>query len=275
VITATTSVALLFRADHMAGPEGWLPITSVPYGQYHILLAKSVWAGTLAWLLYMALEPYVRRKLPHTLIGWSRLLAGRVRDPIVGRDMLIGVLAGAVALSVLHLERLLPPRFGASAPSPMLPWTSSLASVRHVAFFLLDQVRFLTLYTLVIMFIVVVFRAFFRRQSVAVALAWLVFSVGFAGDVAIVTGSIALPLLGSGLMMSVVLYVLLRWGLLASTVNGAVFGWLSAAPLTLDPTLWYAGRSFLVLAACAALAIYGFVVSLGGKPIFGTPLFEE
>jgi serine/threonine-protein kinase len=273
VITATTSVALLFRADHMAGPEAWLLITTVAYGQYHILLAKGVWAGTLAWLLYMALEPYVRRKLPQTLIGWSRLLAGRVRDPIVGRDVLIGVLAGAVAVSIFHLERLLPPWFGASAPSPMLPWTSPLASVRHVAFMLLDQVRFLTLYTLVILFIVVVFRAFFRRQSVAVALAWLVFSVGWADAAG--TGSIALPLLASGLVASVVLYVLLRWGLLASTVNGAVFGWLSGAPLTLDPTLWYAGRSFLVLAACAALAIYGFVVSLGGKPMFGRPLFEE
>jgi serine/threonine-protein kinase len=270
VLTATTAIALLFRADHTAGPETW-PLV-------YMVLARSVWAGTVAWLVYMALEPYVRRKLPHTLIGWSRLLDGRVRDPMVGRDVLIGVLAGATLISIVHLQRLLPPQFGVSAPPPMLPWTSPLASVRHVAFLLLDAIQRLTFDTLVVMFIVVMFRAFFRQQFVAVALTWLVFSialtVSFAWEAVTIGGSIALPMVVSGLCVSVILYVLLRWGLLAAIVMGVVFQWLNA-PLTLDPTSWYAGRSFLVLAACAALAIYGFVVSLGGKPMLGRPLFEE
>jgi serine/threonine-protein kinase len=36
-----------------------------------------------AWLLYIALEPHMRRVWPETMIGWSRLLAGNVRDPLV------------------------------------------------------------------------------------------------------------------------------------------------------------------------------------------------
>ena len=44
------------------------------------------------WLLYIALEPHLRRVWPETMIGWSRLLAGSVRDPLVGRDVLVGVL---------------------------------------------------------------------------------------------------------------------------------------------------------------------------------------
>ena len=88
VITVTTVIALLFRADHTAGPEA--------LALAYMVLARSVLAGALAWLLYMALEPYVRRNLPHTLIGWTRLLAGRVRDPMVGRDVLIGALAWLV-----------------------------------------------------------------------------------------------------------------------------------------------------------------------------------
>jgi eukaryotic-like serine/threonine-protein kinase len=269
-ITATTAIALLFRADHAAGPEESHLID--------IVLARSLGNGVLVWLVYMALEPYMRRKLPHTLIGWSRLLAGRVRDPMVGRDVLIGVLAGAAVISTMHVQRLLPPQFGVSAP-PMQSDTTPLASVRQVAFLLLDIVRGLTFATFEVMFIVVVFRVLFRRQSVAVTLAFLVFSIAFAGSFAgntmTIGGSIALPLLVSGLCVSVILYVLLRWGLLAAIVLGAVWGWLYSAPLTLDATLWYAGRSFLVLAACAALALYGFVVSLGGKSMFGRPLFEE
>jgi hypothetical protein len=265
VMIATMAIALLFRADHVAGPEEWLLIDTI--------VSRSVWAGAFSWLVYMALEPYVRRKLPHTLIGWSRLIAGRVRDPMVGRDVLIGVLLGAVVLSIL--QRLLPPLVGASAPSPLLPWTSPLASARHVAYFLLDDVQHFTFRTLTMLFILVLLRALFRKQAVAVALAFLVFAIAYAPNALTLGGSIAVPLLVAGVSASLILYALLRWGLLATIVMGLIWGWLGAAPLTLDGSLWYAGRSYFVLAVCSALAIYGFVVSLGGKPMFGTPLFEE
>ena len=52
------------------------------------------------WLLYLALEPIVRRRWPDSLVSWTRLLRGRVLDPLVGRDVLLGVLGGiALALS--------------------------------------------------------------------------------------------------------------------------------------------------------------------------------
>src|SRR5262249_43869819 len=40
----------------------------------------------VAWLAYLGLEPYVRRRWPTMLISWSRALAGNFRDPLVGRD---------------------------------------------------------------------------------------------------------------------------------------------------------------------------------------------
>ena len=49
------------------------------------------------WLAYVALEPYVRRLWPRMLVSWARLISGRGRDPLVGRDILIGTVAGAVA----------------------------------------------------------------------------------------------------------------------------------------------------------------------------------
>jgi serine/threonine protein kinase len=42
------------------------------------------------WVVYMAFEPFVRRRWPHRIISWSRVLAGGFRDPLVGRDILIG-----------------------------------------------------------------------------------------------------------------------------------------------------------------------------------------
>jgi hypothetical protein len=35
-------------------------------------------------IIYLALEPYVRRFWPDSLLGWSRLVAGHIRDPRVG-----------------------------------------------------------------------------------------------------------------------------------------------------------------------------------------------
>ena len=59
------------------------------------------WAAQV-WLLYMALEPFARRRWPHVLISWKRLLAGKLRDPLVGRDVLLGSAMGGRAAGELH-----------------------------------------------------------------------------------------------------------------------------------------------------------------------------
>ena len=50
----------------------------------------------VTWMMYIALEPFVRRHWPRVMVGWSRLLAGNFRDPLVGRDLLA---AGVLAIS--------------------------------------------------------------------------------------------------------------------------------------------------------------------------------
>ena len=46
------------------------------------------------WVLYVALEPHARRLWPTSMVGWARLLDGRLKDPLIGRDVLIGGLFG-------------------------------------------------------------------------------------------------------------------------------------------------------------------------------------
>ncbi|MBC7928410.1 MAG: serine/threonine protein kinase, partial [Bryobacteraceae bacterium] len=50
----------------------------------------------ILWMLYIALEPTVRRNWPHTLITWNRLLAGDWADARVGWHILLGVITGLV-----------------------------------------------------------------------------------------------------------------------------------------------------------------------------------
>ena len=59
-------------------------------------VGQPLWAAGLLWLLYLALEPYVRRFWPATLVSWSRLMARQWRDPLVGRDILFGVALGVL-----------------------------------------------------------------------------------------------------------------------------------------------------------------------------------
>ena len=40
--------------------------------------------------------------------------------------------------------------------------------------------------------------------------------------------------------------------------------------MTLHPSAWYAGFGYAALLMIAALALYGFRISLGGRPILDT-----
>ena len=80
-------------------------------------LAMRTMEGAIAWLFYMAIEPYVRRLWPDTLIAWSRMLEGRLRDPMVGRHLLFGALAG-LAISAIQFMPNAAPWFGLPPPEP-------------------------------------------------------------------------------------------------------------------------------------------------------------
>ena len=60
------------------------------------MIGSALFWGAFTWLIYISLEPSVRRVWPTALISWTRLMAGRWRDPLVGRDVLAGLLAGVM-----------------------------------------------------------------------------------------------------------------------------------------------------------------------------------
>jgi hypothetical protein len=87
--------AAMLRSHHVANPVD----------EVILLLGAGGWClvfAALNWLSYVSFEPHVRRLWPRTLISWARLLSGRFRDPLVGRDVLVGIFGGVVlAVSML------------------------------------------------------------------------------------------------------------------------------------------------------------------------------
>jgi hypothetical protein len=69
------------------------------------------------------------------------------------------------------------------------------------------------------------------------------------------------------LLMAVTLFIVTRFGLFAIIFTIAFSAW-GTVPHTTDPSSWYFGGSVATVVLSAAIAVYGFVVSLGGQKLF-------
>jgi uncharacterized membrane protein YjjB (DUF3815 family) len=59
-------------------------------------IAAATFYTIFTWFFYLALEPYARRLWPTMLVAWTRLLSGRMRDPLVGKSILVGTVCGSL-----------------------------------------------------------------------------------------------------------------------------------------------------------------------------------
>ncbi len=231
----------------------------------------ALFVSTVLWLFYMALEPYVRRWWPHRIVSWSRLLAGEFRDPLIGRDILIGSLFG-VALTILFYLAAL----ASVGMNPTVqPMTNTLLGVREsVGEFFGNPASFPIFVALFYLFLLLLIYILFRRREwLSLLVAWLLPTIILAA--ATRTGSHLIGALLAGLTFALTLTVITRFGLLAM-IASQFFGQLFIAyPMTSDFSVWYVGSTIFGLAAGLAVVFYSFYISLGGQPVFKGGLLRE
>ncbi len=253
--------------------------------EFHNFFLAVAWAlfrsGTI-WLLYLALEPYVRRRWPHRIIAWSRLLAGQVRDPLVGRDLLIGGLA-AVGLSLLYIPVYITLGLFSSwigkpvlAPSPGLLHLNTLHGLSGLASEFLEQLPSSMTTTLCFLFALLLLTIISRREWLALGLAWCLFTFIL---IALVLGSQAVSSIVYwyivGLWVATMIVLLTRYGLLVAIVFLVCGNLLFYSPITSDLSAWYANGTIFVVSIIAAICGYGFYRSLGGQRVFHEKLLED
>ena len=224
----------------------------------------------LVGVVYSGLEPYARRLWPKGLISWSRLLSGRLRDPLVGRDMLIGAAAGVFIQCWWGFYRLVVGHLSLPVEQPSMASLISLSGTAETIGSYC-QLFAMALYIPVgWLFLVLLLRVLLRRQWIAI-LAIIVFAVGTS-----IPGT-ANPMISGMFMLvafSLFLFVLIRFGLLAAAF-WAIYMYIgSLVVLTLDSSAWYAGRSWFTLLFFAATAGYGFWISLAGRPLVKSHVLE-
>jgi hypothetical protein len=259
-------VSWLLAGHHVLSLDGELSL--IRRCVYGVLAGAGV-----AWLLYMAIEPHVRRLYPGGLISWNRLLAGRVRDPRIGRDLLVGALFGVgVPLLLLLRDRL---AAGLGLPPELVDLGGvhqmTLAGWRTVAADFLSGAVLALQFTMLFLIFLVLLRAVLRKGWLAGAAFVVVMAAigGLAGP------NPLLDSLSMGLRYAIPVVVLLRFGLLAAIASTFVEGLLTHYPITTDLSAWYAGGGLFGMLAVLALAAYGFHTSLAGQPLVADKLLEE
>lgn len=220
--------------------------------------------SAMVWCAYMAVEPTIRRHWPWRIVSWTRLLSGHLRDPMVGRDVLIGSLLGLSIALVFVLELILAewmgdrPRFRFISLDSLLGFSGV---VRQISYDWQESAGatfgFLSLFLILYLF--------FRRRE-----PW---AVGAFGIFILVLSTAASPssriwmaLLFGVVKVVLVLILWTRFGVLTDLTAKLVFLLALRYPLTSDLSTWYSGATVFVIVAVLGLAVYGFATATAGRP---------
>jgi hypothetical protein len=112
----------------------------------------------------------------------------------------------------------------------------------------------------------------FKKDWLAAVALWLLFMLPqflSAGPASL------FGLLIGGFVWAVVVFVVARLGLLAMASVQFFYFMRQFYPYTANFSAWYAGITIFALAVCAAFAVYGFLTSKAGRPLFRGEQFGE
>ena len=224
----------------------------------------TLFVCALLGVMYLAFEPYVRRKSPAVLISWSRVLSGSFRDPLVGRDILIGCTMGA-AIELIRLgTRALPEWTGSGSAHAALPWPTPWIGVTQYVAFQATWALVALFFALGALFLFVLMQIVLRHRLAAAVATVLILSVG---DLATApTWAVAVSVLALNALLTT---VLLRVGFVAVMTAMIAGALIREGPGLVPLSAWHSSLGLTSLVLLALLVAYGFHRSLGGRPAFG------
>jgi predicted Ser/Thr protein kinase len=228
-----------------------------------------VQAGLL-WVIYLALEPYVRRFWPDGILGWTRLVSGHVRDPRVGRDLLTGsVIIMMMGLCGAAFD-LLPGALGYPPPQPSAQKMDALTGAAATLSLMFDGLLNGLFVAVFIVLGYVMLRLMLRRTILATAATAILLGVVQAPLILQSSGPWWITAAFQLVIVAGVTVLVVRYGLLVTVVAIGIINVVGEMPLTLTLSHWTAMTSDLVIATVIGIAAFGFYASRAGQPLFGT-----
>ncbi len=234
-------------------------------------MGSTLFPVALVWIFYLALEPYVRRAWPETIISWSRLISGQWSDPLVGRDALVGGLVGITTVVLTQIELLTPRWLSQSAP---LPNVGAIVAMLHSAS------NFSTIFTsalsalyfgLILLLFLTLVRIILQRKILAA----VAFIIVFVAATARWTPDSYMSWLTQTVIALLFLLLLGRYGLVAVIACILCRALLVDFPISPDFNLWFSTSSIVAILSVLAILGASFYTSLGGRPLFSLGELES
>jgi hypothetical protein len=256
-------LSFLVGADH-------LPDATEEINLFLQAVAVALLNWSVIWFLYLALEPYVRRAWPETLISWTRLMSGRYRDPLVGRDILIGGVFGTVMFVAALLTHVAPVWLGQPPPIPAgVPQDTLLGGSKAMSVLFMNLANSVFLPVLLLSSIVIL-RLILRKKFLAISGTLLLIVLPtLAGE------SDPANKIHTTFILTATMFVLLRFGVLSLIAGMIGSSTIAQYPMSFDMSKWYTGSALFILALQVALLVYGFWISLAGRPALKTGPLED
>jgi serine/threonine-protein kinase len=230
---------------------------------FHFFNSVAQWLtiSAMIWLLYLALEPEVRSRWPHSIVTWNRVLAGRWMDAQVGAHVLIGASIGCAIWTAAELidmwmskGRLVPggalfvtmgTRQWMADHASTLSGALNLALIGFFCIFGLRQLLRKDIFAAVtgaVLFTLL-------QGQVVTSPDWLVFGTLFA------------------CISTILVLVLLRLGFVATMAAIFFIDSFDAIGLGLDWKTWYAPSGIATLFLMIAITLFAFWRSLGSREL--------
>ena len=267
ILTIASLAARLLTASHSTTPGTEIGLQIIGN------LAFAGFTGGLTWVFYLAIEPYARRFWPDAILAWTRLLSGRVRDPRVGRELLIGLSFGVLSLLVVEIPKLI-----ATAPGlrmPQFPLGSSswvlLGMPSLTAFWLNNAIGGLQS-ALSVAMIFLMLRLILKRPRLALVAGLVLLSVASNGGNAI--SGTWIDSYNTVAFTFVMAYVIHRFGLLAMATTLFIDNIVADAPLTTDLSVWWSTPTTLTVVLVTGMVCFAYYAARAGQPLFGRVLEE-
>jgi hypothetical protein len=257
---ATTVAVAYFALQLVQYPAGvhWVPDTA-SWGFFMNQLGGTIFITGLFWLFYIALEPIVRRQWPHSILTWSRALAGQFSDPALGSHILYGCVLGAliaatftgIGLYQMHTGES-PGAVSIDAAGGTFAWiqvaavwiSGAMASGMTIMFGLFGLRK--------------ICRTDWLTAMVAAGLLTLQQLTGNSGEFPF--KEFFWYAVYGGLIFSV-----LRFGMVVTTVGMFTANILLNNASCLDPLVWYAAPAYMQLLMVGGIALFGFLSSRGDR----------
>ena len=256
---ACAEMALWICGSHFNASTG-------TFGMFILAICTAVFYGCAVYALYVALEPLVRRRWPHTLISWTAILTGQWRDPIVGRDVLVGT---ALGIGFPVLGNAVNAALGSNAP-PRLGSTDVLLGFRSTLAICFQSMPHGIRDTLIFALVLFLLRAILRNEWLAVVAFAVIFTLQT------IVGSNHLVIDGLEQLIAYMLVAAAAWrfGLLALAVFILSNNTVGNMQATLHTGAWYFGNDLFLIACGLALAVWGCYTAMAGQKLWKTSLFE-